>query len=341
MKSILLLLLSGMALSNSQSLEHRFENWVETFKMSFLNKDHRLSVFAKWVSNDEYINHMNARNLSFTLGHNQFSGMDSDDFSRFIANSNFREERQRSYVLEQPNLRGFSDFDYGALPESVDWSTTPAVSPVKDQGQCGSCWSFSTTGAIEGAYYIKTGKSISLSEQQLVDCDNLQNGGKDHGCNGGLMDNAFKWVGKNGGLCTKADYPYVSGITMTSGSCKKTCSLVSGTKVTGIVDVPPSSDDAMMSAVAKQPVSVAIEADQKSFQMYKSGVMTGVCGSELDHGVLMVGYGGGGSGGLWYKLKNSWGVSWGEEGYIRIGRGAEYGSEGQCGVLLEGSYPVL
>ncbi len=145
MKSILLLLLSGMALSNSQSLEHRFENWVETFKMSFLNKDHRLSVFAKWVSNDEYINHMNARNLSFTLGHNQFSGMDSDDFSRFIANSNFREERQRSYVLEQPNLRGFSDFDYGALPESVDWSTTPAVSPVKDQGQCGSCLSFSTT----------------------------------------------------------------------------------------------------------------------------------------------------------------------------------------------------
>jgi cathepsin L len=194
---------------------------------------------------------------------------------------------------------------------------------------------------LEGAYFIKYGSLPSFSEQQLVDCDNLSNGGRDHGCNGGLMDNAFNWIGKNGGLCSEAAYPYVSGTTKTAGTCQTTCKLVSGSKIVSHTDVPTKSDDAMMTAIAKQPVSIAIEADQREFQLYKSGVFTGACGTNLDHGVLVVGYGT--MDGLdYYRVKNSWSTSWGANGYIYLGRGAQYNQgSGQCGILLQGSYPSL
>jgi C1A family cysteine protease len=227
------------------------------------------------------------------------------------------------------------------LPSAIDWSMKNAVTPVKDQGQCGSCWSFSTTGALEGAYSIKTGNLVSFSEQQLVDCDTFGNGGRDHGCNGGLMDNAFSWIAKNNGLCTESDYPYVSGITKTPGTCAKSCKNVAGSDIVSFVDVESASDLAMMTALSKQPVSVAIEADQREFQLYKSGVFTGACGTNLDHGVLTVGYGTDG-GNEYYKVKNSWSTTWGEKGYIRLGKGENYNAgKGQCGILLEASYPVV
>ena len=243
------------------------------------------------------------------------------------------------------------------IPESVDWVQNGVVTPVKDQGQCGSCWSFSTTGAIEGALALKrrmlaeafhgvgtkplttmlAAAITSLSEQQLVDCDTLRHGGRDQGCNGGLMDNAFDWISSNGGLCTEADYAY----TGKDETCKTTCERVSESTVKSHVDVPTSDDTAMLAALAQQPVSVAIQADQRDFQLYKSGVFTGSCGTTLDHGVLAVGYGIE-NGNDFYKIKNSWGTAWGDEGYIRIGRGKEYNNgDGQCGVLLSASYPVL
>ena len=181
----------------------------------------------------------------------------------------------------------------------------------------------------------------SFSEQQLVDCDNLKNGGKDHGCNGGLMDNAFNWIKSNDGLCSEKDYPYVSGTTKKAGSCDSTCSTVSDSDVTSYIDVSPNSDSNMMSALEKQPISVAIQADQKDFQLYKSGVFTGDCGTKLDHGVLLVGYGSE-EDGDYYLIKNSWGTTWGDNGYIKLGRGEEYNSgKGQCGLLMQGSYPLL
>jgi KDEL-tailed cysteine endopeptidase len=227
------------------------------------------------------------------------------------------------------------------LPESVDWVKGGAVTPVKNQGQCGSCWSFSTTGALEGAYYTTYGSLPSFSEQQLVDCDTRKNGGKDMGCNGGLMDNAFAWIEKNGGLCSEGDYPYTSGDTKTAGTCESTCDIVSNSVVTSFNDVHSSNDVDMMTALSKQPVSIAIEADQKDFQLYSSGVFTGSCGTNLDHGVLAVGYGSL-DGQDFYKVKNSWGTTWGDGGYILLGRGDEFNKgQGQCGMLLQASYPEV
>jgi cathepsin L len=155
------------------------------------------------------------------------------------------------------------------------------------------------------------------------------------------MDSAFSWIEKNGGLCTEGDYPYTSGTTKTAGTCQTTCSNVDDSQVITYTDVPASSDSDMMSALAKQPVSIAIQADQKDFQLYKSGVFTGACGTQLDHGVLTVGYGTL-DGVDYYLVKNSWASTWGDNGYIKLGRGDEFNNgDGQCGMLMQASYPAV
>lgn len=282
------------------------------------------------MTNDEYIDRINQANKPYRLAHNQFSGMDEFDFIQYVKNVEFM-------YHSEPTISSY-EFNKTALPPAVDWRNT-AVTPVKDQGQCGSCWSFSTTGALEGIYAIHTGKLLSFSEQQLVDCDNFKYGGKDHGCNGGLMDNAFSWIQKNGGLCTEEAYPYISQTGETE-SCKTTCDLVPNSQIQSWVDVEPT-DQALVTAIYQQPVSIAIQADQRDFQLYESGVFTGKCGTTLDHGVLVVGYGTENNNDF-YLVKNSWGTTWGDEGYIKLGRGSQYNEgQGQCGILLEASYPNL
>jgi C1A family cysteine protease len=327
----LLFIVPLLYLVNASSID-QFVNWVKRYDIRLLNESHFMDLFHTYSSNDEFIIDVNSRNLSYTLAHNQFSGMDNIEFRNYLGLSNVRKSSRNRMVLEQLET---------SIPSSINWLDKNAVTPVKDQGQCGSCWSFSTTGALEGAYSIKYGNLLSFSEQQLVDCDNLRNDGHDHGCNGGLMDNAFTWIGKNNGLCLESAYPYVSGETTKSGTCQTVCTKEKNSAITNSIDVSPSSDDSMMSALSKQPVSVAIEADQREFQLYESGVFTGTCGTNLDHGVLLIGYGSL-SGEDYYILKNSWGESWGDKGYILLGRGKEYNNgDGQCGVLLQGSYPVL
>jgi len=326
-----------------RNIHNEFTEWHKKFDIVFKGAHEYEKMLARWIENDLFIIETNARNLSYSLGHNRFSGMNIGEFREYIRQFPFLESKEVPPLLfKTPTNPGYK------LPASVNWVEVGAVTPVKDQGQCGSCWSFSTTGAVEGAYYNVHGKLQSFSEQQLVDCDNLRHGGRDHGCNGGLMDNAFAWIGKNGGLCLETAYPYVSGETTSSGDCKETCDPVADSMVVTFVDVEPNSDSAMMAAIAKQPVSIAIEADQREFQLYKSGVFTGECGAKLDHGVLVVGYGNAGSDGDYYLVKNSWGLSWGDGGYIYLGRGTDpktgepYNKgAGQCGILAQASFPVL
>lgn len=324
-------LVSGFA-SAEMSPGERFNEWLDTFDIYLEDNISHFTTFDKWLDNDEFINNFNAKNATHVLGHNQFSGMDRNDYKLYLGYSK---------SLATPKYLSRTRSLPQAVVDSVNWVEKGGVTPVKDQGQCGSCWSFSTTGALEGAYFVKKGTLQSFSEQQLVDCDTLKNGGRDMGCNGGLMDNAFNWIKRNGGLCTESDYPYKSGDTQTAGTCSKTCSAVAGSSVVGFVDVPPSDDTQMMAAIMKQPVSIAIEADQREFQLYKSGVFKTTCGTTLDHGVLVVGYGTE-SNGDYYLVKNSWGDSWGDNGYIKLARGKEYnGGDGQCGLLLSASYPIL
>ncbi|KAK3131137.1 hypothetical protein QOZ80_6BG0502480 [Eleusine coracana subsp. coracana] len=216
------------------------------------------------------------------------------------------------------------------LPDAVDWRDRGAVAEVKDQGQCGGCWAFSAVAAVEGINKIVTGSLTSLSEQELIDCDKFQ----DLGCSGGLMDNAFRFMIKNGGIDTEADYPFVGH----DGRCdpnRKNARVVS---IDSYEDVPINNEKALQKAVAHQPVSVAIEASGRAFQLYHSGIFDGRCGTSLDHGVTVVGYGSEDGKDYWI-VKNSWGTKWGESGYIRMARNI-YMFSGKCGIAMEASYPV-
>lgn len=339
----LIVCIALLSASVSATVMDRFYNWAETHKIAVPEGEHEfLHLLMNWKNNDRLIEETNSKNLTYTLGHNAFSGMSSEEFAEHMHFGLNREMIASSSVLGVASVETSV-----SVPASVDWRTKGAVTSVKNQKSCGSCWSFSTTGALEGIYAIKRGNLVSFSEQQLVDCDYIRAGGTSLGCNGGDMESAMEWIGKNNGLCTEQAYPYVSGDTQTNGPCQKSCSIVSGSDISSTVSVSANSDNAMMTALAQQPVSVAIEADQSSFQLYKSGVFTGSCGTNLDHGVLLVGYGT--VNGLdYYIMKNSWGSSsWGDQGYMYMGKGVDAsgkpynGGKGQCGVLMQGVYPVL
>jgi len=216
-----------------------------------------------------------------------------------------------------------------APPAAIDWRAKGAVTAIKNQQQCGSCWAFSTTGSVEGAWAIAKGQLVSLSEQQLVDCSGPEG---NQGCNGGLMDDAFKFIIANKGICTEASYPY----TAVTGTCQTTCTPV--VTISSYADIPASNETALYNAVGQQPVSIAIEADQSGFQFYSGGVFDDpTCGTALDHGVLAVGYDHDATTNLdfWF-VKNSWGNTWGEQGYIRMVRG-----KNECGLAMMASYPIV
>ncbi len=283
-------------------------------------------MLKNFANNDDIIEAHNKLNSTYKLGHNKFSHMTVEEWRQAV-NLGLKKKDTASTAA---NMHA-APANMAGVPASVDWTAAGAVTPVKDQGSCGSCWSFSTTGALEGAYQIKYGSLVSFSEQNFVDCDTIKNGGTDLGCHGGLMDSAFDWATKWGGVCTEADYPYTSGTTKERGTCNTSCTKNANVAPKSHTDVQVNSDSAMMSALAMQPVSIAIQADQPAFQLYKSGVFTAECGTQLDHGVLAVGYGTL-DGVDYYKVKNSWGPTWGSDGYILLARGISQ-KEGQCGML--------
>jgi len=306
----------------SVAVEQRFAAFMKTFAKDYSAED-RKAAFEAFKVNDAKVQDYNSRGLTYTLGHNEFSDMMPQDFLDAYVGGYEAADRDYNYdySLSSPER-------VAAAPASIDWTTKGAVTPIKNQGQCGSCWAFSTVMGVEGALAVETGELLSLSEQNLVSCDH--NG--DQGCNGGLMDNAFEFIVTNGGIDTEKDYPYTSG-SGSSGTCKSDAKKV--VTITAHTDVPQKDEDALKVAVAQQPVSVAIEADKSVFQLYKSGVLTSKeCGTTLDHGVGIVGYGTE-SGTDYWKVKNSWGATWGMDGYILLERGTN-----ECGISQSASYPT-
>ena len=292
--------------------EMMYMKYVTEFGKSYGTRaefEFRLEQFKNTVSKMAVHNADNSNGS--TVGLNEFADWTEAEYKRLLGFKGKKLSTTPAEVLDTSNLE-----------DSIDWRAKGAVTDVKNQGQCGSCWAFSTTGAVEGSMFLAYGQLQSYSEQQLVDCSKDGN----EGCNGGLMDTAFKYIETNP-LNTEFLYPY----TGVDGYCQYVASKGEG-KVKSFKDVSQdTSGSQLKAALAKGPVSVAIEADQLAFQFYTSGVITSGCGTNLDHGVLAVGYGTE-DGQEYFLVKNSWGASWGDEGYVKI-------APDQCGITMAASYP--
>jgi len=292
-----------------------FAAWAATYGKTY-NGDEAANREAIYNANmEKYEAHNADESQTFTMGENQFSDLTMDEFGALPI---FGFSKPESGLA---NL-GVHEHNGEDLAASVDWRSKGAVTGVKDQGQCGSCWAFSTIGGLEGAWEIATGSLTSMSEQQLVDCSKAN-----AGCNGGNIESAFSYE-KGVNVATESSYSY----TARDGSCKTSgyTTAVPRGGVTGYKSVG-SSTSSLQSAINVGPVSVAIEADQNSFQGYKSGTITSGCGTNLDHGVTAVGYTS-----SYYIVKNSWGSSWGQGGYVYIGT-----SGNVCGIHSDACYPTV
>lgn len=272
--------------------------------------------FQVFVENVKYIDSVNKKNLKYTLGLNQFSDMSNDEFAAQRLNPLMREEsrgvKRRSGSLMHPNSNGsFVDIkDY--LPASIDWSQTGAVNPVRDQGSCGSCWAIACVEAVEGINFITTQEQLTFSVQQLIDCDEL-----DHGCNGGGIVNGSTYIEEQG-LVTENQYPY----TGVAGTCQVDEDTVRAVYISELIIIP-SNEPALQGAVVQQPIAVNLAVSVADWQSYSGGVYTGPCHNNTNHAALVVGYDQYTDGTPYWKVKNAWGPTWGQGGYIFMQRGVE------------------
>jgi len=324
MKSIVvlcLLFVGSFCLMNSESLLlDLFKQWKLTYNKFYaspLEESHRFEAFIQnYITVQEY----NSKQNSVTLALNEFADLTSEEFSQFYTGLIVPSQSQGSETFV---------FDTKDLPSSVDWRESGAVTEVKNQGVCGSCWAFSAVGALEGLYFINNTQLISFSEQNLVNCVK-----GDHGCLGGWPIDALSYSAQKG-IESEEDYPY-------KGWLQLICTFDASKAYTvnsGYYNVTPSDKDQLKAAVAGQPVSVAIQANQRVFQLYKSGVIQKDCGAKLDHGVLAVGYDTY-NGVEAYIIKNSWGAKWGDNGYVLVSTdGSANDGLGVCGILSVPAIP--
>lgn len=304
-----------------------FLSFREKFNKNYLSKEELNTRFSVFRNNlIDILIHNADLSQNFTLGVNQFTDLTPQEFKEQYV-SGLKTELS-SYGCK-PFLSTASD-----APSSIDWRTKGVVNPVRDQGQCGSCWAFATTANAESVWAISSGKLLDLSEEFLVDCATGV-GYFNLGCNGGQPDSAFKYM-INNGQCTEESYPYKAGVTKTAGTCQKCAS--SEVSFSSCYDVKPNDQISLKGAVAKQPVSIAIEASTRYFQSYSGGILDSAeCETQLDHAVEIIGYGTDNGVDYW-TVRNSWGPNWGENGYVRLKRTYSTNDVGICGLAIEPSF---
>jgi len=319
---IVLVAIAGFAsAATTEELKSLWTAWKSYHKRQY-SPIEDASRFEIFVDNYYKVIIHNAENEDPKLGLNKFADLSGSEWKSMYTGGAFFEDNQKIVAESTKTLDVVGD-----LPDSFDWRPKGAVTPIKDQGQCGSCWTFSTTGTLEGFYFINNGSLLSFSEQQIVDCDT-----DCYGCNGGWPYLAVQYAGING-LEEEADYPY----TAQDGTCNYDASKTIKTN-NNYTFITPNSSDSLKAAIVNMPVSVVIEADQNAFQLYKSGTIWRACGSQIDHAVLAVGYG---KQGIFdaFIVKNSWGTTWGDEGYVYIAVNEKANNGlGVCGIL---SQPVV
>jgi C1A family cysteine protease len=303
--------------------EEVFKAWMNDHAKFYPTAEEYARRFSTFRDNYAAIKIHNQQDLGYELAINKFADLTTAEFSALMS---------RPSALSAPHANEVV-LDVTDLPWAVDWRRKGAVTGVKTQGQCGSCWSFSTTGAVEGLNAIKTGKLVSLSEQQLIDCSGSFG---NQGCEGGVMDSAFDYISVAGGIESESAYPY----TAQDGTDCKANSTLFAASISGYADVPGRDSVQLKAAVAQQPVSATVQANQIAFQFYDSGVITGGCGTILNHGVLIVGYDTTLLGQHYWIVKNSWSTGWGQQGYAWIALSNSTDSSGVCGIAMAASYPL-
>jgi len=336
MKAILFCCLVAVFIGSAMAMIHipdetrmMFSTWAQQHGKSYATADEaqrRLTIWAEHLNIVERHNALAAQGQStYTMGMTKWADMTNAEYRQMLGGYKPRSARAVNATTYTP--KPVKD-----LPDTVDWRDKGVVTGVKDQGQCGSCWSFSATGSMEGAHALSTGNLVALSEQNLIDC--VQNG--QYTCDtGGEMQDGFAWVIQNGGIESEDDYPYC---TCSGNQCAFDQSKVAAT-FSNYQAVSQGDEGALQSATASQPgVSVAIDASQQSFQLYSGGVYNEpACSStQLDHGVLVIGYGNY-QGSDYWLVKNSWGDSWGLQGYIMMSRN----QNNQCGIATDASFAIV
>ncbi|KAL3628195.1 hypothetical protein CASFOL_027241 [Castilleja foliolosa] len=283
-------------------------------------QDKILSLFQQWERDNQH-----------KLALNQFSDMKMDEFNKWTL-SNINDDQL--YEGENQTTPFMYENVKTVLPRSRDWRKKGAVTPVKQQFGCESCWAFAAVAAVEGINSIRTKTLVSLLEQELVDCDQTN-----RGCEPGYYRRAFEFIRKNG-IATDTEYPY----TGKKGQCAYEniveAAAAGVVTIDGYENVPKNNERALLRAVAHQPVTATIAAGTLDFSHHRKGIFKGECGTEMNHAVTIVGYGKTSCGTKYWIAKNSWGSNWGENGYIRLLRGVS-GKGGQCGIARSPAYPVM
>jgi C1A family cysteine protease len=323
----LAILASAAAAAPMGTLEYEFVQYIAKFGKSYKDTNEYNLRFQRFMKRDQEIKEIMANETTSVHGHNFLSDYTAQEVTRMLGLKNMAKVQRPEATFTAP--------EGVALPVSWNWVTAGNyVNPVQDQGQCGSCWAFSATAALESAYAIKHNVLYKLSEQNFVSCSFLYG---NLGCNGGLYNYAWNYS-QTHPIESEANYPYTSGTTMKSGSCLYNQSLgIFG--ATGHV-VVGTDTNSIMTAIYQQPQSVSVEADTAYFQSYTSGVLTNAaaCGTNLDHAIVAVGWGVDPTAGGYYIVRNSWGTSWGQGGYVNIGQAAY---PGICGINMDVEYPTV